>query len=83
MKDLKVRQDSIKILEKNTGSKLCDLGQSNFLLDTSPKARETKAELNYCGFIKRKSFFTAKEIVHKTKRQLTEWEKIFCQCLIR
>ena len=34
MKDLNVRQESIKILEENTGSNLCVLGHSNFLLDT-------------------------------------------------
>ena len=47
MKDLNVRQESIKILEENTGSNLFDLSHSNFLLDTSPKARETKAKINY------------------------------------
>ena len=46
MKDFDVRQESIKILE-NTDSNLCDLSRSNFLLDMSPKARETKAKLNY------------------------------------
>ena len=47
LKDLNVRQESIKILEENSGSKLCDLGCVNFLLDMSPKARETKAKMNY------------------------------------
>ena len=42
MKDLNVRQDSIKILEENTGNTLFELGHSNFLQDSSPKARETK-----------------------------------------
>ena len=41
------------------------------------KARETKAKMNYWDFIKIISFCTAKETVHKTKRQSTEWEKIF------
>ena len=44
MKDLNVRQDSIKILEKNTGNTVFELGHSNFLQDTSPKAKETKAK---------------------------------------
>ena len=37
------------------------------------KARETKVKMNYWDFIKIKSFCT----VNKTKRQPTEWEKIF------
>jgi len=67
MKDLNVRQESIKILE-NTGSNLFDLSHSNFFLDTSPKAREARAKMNYWDFIKIKSFCTAKETVNKTKR---------------
>ena len=52
MKDLNVRQKSIKILEENTGSDLFDLGCNNFLLDTVSKARETKTKRNYWDFIK-------------------------------
>ena len=44
MKDLNVRQESVNILEESTGSNLFYLGCSNFLLDTSTKARETKAK---------------------------------------
>ena len=76
MKDQNVRQDTIKILE-NTGNTLFELGHSNFLQDTSMKARETKAKINYWDFIKIRSFCTAKDSVNKTQRQPTEWEKIF------
>ena len=75
MKDLNVRQEAIKILEEKAGKNLFDLGRSNFLLNTSPEARETKAKMNYWDLIKIKSFCTAKETISKTKRQLTEWEK--------
>ena len=47
MKDLNVRQEAIKILEEKAGKNLFDLGHSNFLLNTSPEARETKAIVNY------------------------------------
>ena len=77
MKDLNVRQESIKILEENTGNTLFELGHSNFLQDTAMKARETKAKMNYWDLIKIKSFCTAKDTVNKTQRQPTEWEKIF------
>ena len=70
MKDLNVRQDSIRILEKNTGNILFELSHSNFLQDTSMKAKETKAKMNYGDFIKIRSFCTAKNTVNKTKNNL-------------
>ena len=77
MKDLNVKQETIKILEEKAGKNLLDLSRRNFLLDPSPKARELKAKMNYWDLMKIKSFCTAKETIHKTKRQPTEWEKIF------
>ena len=76
MKDLNVRQETINTLEENTDSNLFDLDHGNFLLDTSPKTRETKAKMNYWDFIKIKSFHTGKEIINKTKRQWREWKKM-------
>ena len=42
MKDPHVRQETIKILKEKTGKNLSDFGPSNFLLNTSPEAGETK-----------------------------------------
>ena len=53
--------DSIKILEENTGNTLFELGHSNFLQDTSTKAKETKAKMNYWDFIKIRSFCTRRQ----------------------
>ena len=53
------------------------IGHINFLLDTSPKAKETKTKMNYWDLIRIKSSCTAKETANKTKRQPTEWEKLF------
>ena len=55
IKDLNVRQETIKTLEEKAGKDLSDLSQSNFLLDTSPKARELKAKMNYWDLIKIKA----------------------------
>ena len=61
MKDLNVRQEAINIFEEKAGKNLFDLSNSNFLLNTSPKARELKAKMNYWDIIKTKTFCTAKE----------------------
>ena len=77
----KCKTGAIKILEDKTGNKLSDLGRSNLLLDVSLEARETKAKMNYWVLIKIKSFNWAKETTNKTKRQPTEWEKIYANDL--
>ena len=64
--------------KEKTGKDLSDLSRSNFLLDTSPKARELKAKMNW-DLMKIKSFCTAKETTNKTKRQPTEWKKNICK----
>ena len=46
MKDLNVRQEAIKILKEKAGKTSADLGCSNFLLNTSLEARETKPKMN-------------------------------------
>ena len=68
-------------LQEKTGNNLFDLSRSKFLLDMSLKAREIKAKMNYWDLIKTKTFCTTKEIMNKTKRQLTEWEKLFADDL--
>ena len=47
MKDLNVRQEAIKLLEEKAGKNLFDLSHSNFLLNTSLKSRDIKAEMTY------------------------------------
>jgi len=76
MKDLNIRQDTIKLLEENIGKTLLDINSINIFSGQSPKAIEIRAKINPWDLIKLKSFCTAKETQKKTKRQLTEWEKI-------
>ena len=50
-----VRQEAIKILEEKAGKSLFDLSHSNFFLNMSLEARETKAKMNYWDLIKIKT----------------------------
>ena len=52
IKDLNVRQETTKILQKKTGSNLFDLSHSNFLLDLSPEIREIKTKMKFWDLIK-------------------------------
>ena len=67
-----MRQETIKILEENTGSNLFGLSHSNFILDTSPETRETKAD-ELLHVIRINSLCTVSETINKNKRQLTKW----------
>ena len=76
IKDLKVRPETIKLLEENTGKTLSDINHSRILYDPSPRVMGVKAKINKWDLIKLKSFCTTKEIISKVKRQPSEWEKI-------
>ena len=82
IKDLNVSPKTMELLEENIGWTLFDTNRSNTFSDLSSKAKEIKVKINKCGLIRLKSFCTAKEIIDKTKRQPTEWEKIFANDMV-
>ena len=77
IKDLNVRPDSIKLLGENIGRTLYDINHSKILFDPPSREMEIKTKINKWDLMKLKSFCTAKETINKTKRQPSEWEKIF------
>ena len=55
IKDLKVRHETIKVIEENREKKF-DIGQGNNFLDMTPKTQATKTKIDKWNFIKVKSF---------------------------
>ena len=72
-----LRPDTIKLLEENIGRTLYDINHSKILSHPSPREMEIKTKITKWDLMKLKSFCTAKETINKTKRQPSEWEKIF------
>uniref|UniRef100_A0A3Q2LBQ6 RNA-directed DNA polymerase n=1 Tax=Equus caballus TaxID=9796 RepID=A0A3Q2LBQ6_HORSE len=78
IKDLKIRPETISLLEENIGSTLFDISFKRIFSDTiTPQLRETIERINKRDFIRLKSFFKARENRIETKKQPTNWEKIF------
>ena len=82
LNDLKIRHDTIKLLEENIGKTFCDINRTNVFLGQSPKAIEIKAKLNKWDLIKPIRFCTVKETINKIKWQCMEWRSI-CKPYIR
>ena len=75
--DLNVRPDTIKLLEENIGKTLFDINHRKIFFDPPPRVTEIKTKINKWDLIELKSFCTGKETINKTKRQPSEWEKIY------
>ena len=46
LKDLNIKQDTIKLLEENISKTFSDINLTNVFLDQSPKAIEIKTKIN-------------------------------------
>ena len=71
IKDINVRPETIKLLEKNIGRTL-NINQSKILFDLHPRVMEIKTKGKKWDLIKLKSFCTAKETISKVQRQPSE-----------
>ena len=77
IRDLNLRPDTIKLLEENIGRTLFDINHRKIFFDIPPRVVEIKTKINKWNLMKFQRFCTAKETINKTKRQPSEWEKIF------
>ena len=72
IKDLNVRLDTIKLLEKNIDRTHSDINFSKIFFVPPPRVMKIKPKINKWDLIKHKI-----ETTIKTKRQHSEWKKIF------
>ena len=79
IKDLNIKPDTIKLLAENIDKTLFGINHSIIFSDLSHRVMEIRTKINKWDLIKLKSFWTVKETINKTKRQPTEWEKIFAK----
>ena len=66
-----------KTLRGKYSRTLYDINHSKMLFDPTPREMEIKTKIKKWDLMKLKSFCTARETTNKTKRQPSEWEKIF------
>ena len=69
LKDLNIRQDTIKLLKENIGKTFSDINLTNVFSGQSPKATEIKAKISQWEITKLISFCTTKE----TKKKKTTY----------
>ena len=73
IKHLKVRPETIKLLEENIGRTLFEISFGGIFSNSmSTETRETKEKINMWDFIRLKGFCKAKEMRIKMKRQLSD-----------
>jgi hypothetical protein len=77
IKDLNIRPEILKLLQKGAGNTLEQIRIGNDFFNRTPVAKQLRKRMNKLDFITLKSFCTTKEMVFKLKRPPTEWEKIF------
>jgi hypothetical protein len=72
MKDLNIRLETLKLLQKGAGNTLEVIDTGKDFLNTMPAAQQLRERMDKWDFIKLKIFCTTKEMVSKLKRPPTE-----------
>lgn len=67
----KLRADTMKLLEENTGGKCHGIGFGDDFLDMMPKTEATKEKIR-CTSSKIKSFYASKDTINWVKKQPKE-----------
>ena len=76
-KDININLTTLNLVAEKVVSRLQHMGTGDHFLHIAPVAQSIRATLNKWDLLKLRSFCKAKDTVIKTKRQSTDWEKIF------
>jgi hypothetical protein len=77
IKELHIKAETVKLIEEKVGKSLEEMGTGEKFLNRTPMAHAVRSRIDKQDLIKLQSFCKAKDTVNKTKRQPTDWEKIF------
>jgi hypothetical protein len=77
IKDLHIKQDTLKFIEEEVGISFKDMGTGEKFLNRTAMACTVRSKIDKWDLIKLQRFCKAKDIVNKTKWSHTDWESIF------
>jgi hypothetical protein len=77
IKGLHIKPETLKLIHEKVEKCLKHIGTWEKFLKTTPMACTVGSRINRGDLIKLQSFCKAKDTVNKTKRQITDWERIF------
>ena len=77
IKDLHIKPDTLKLIEKKLEKTLEDISTGGNALNRIPIAYALRSKIDKLDLIKLQSFCKAKDTIKRANRQPTNWEKIF------
>jgi hypothetical protein len=76
-KELHIKPETLKFIEEKVGKSLEDMGTWEKFVNRIAVANAVRSRIDKWDLMKLQSFCKAKNIVNKTKRPPTDWERIF------
>jgi hypothetical protein len=77
IKELHIKPETLKLIEKKVGKSLEELGTGEKFLNRTAMACAVRWRIDKWDLKKLQSFHKAKDTINKTKRPPTDWERIF------
>ena len=77
IKELHIKPETLKFLEEKEAKSLKDMGTGEKFLNRTAMVCAVRSRIYKWDLMKLQSFCKAKDIINKTKRPPTDWERIF------